>query len=103
MKFKEFLEYHQKRWSGVSHVPGSSGHTALMRLWNGLGFLFPNKCEDTIIWERGQNPELTPNELNPNVTPTEKYDSEAVKQVQEKAKKKQKKNHENKGANFTTV
>lgn len=56
MKFKEYIEIQGKLIKGISSAPGSPGFIDLVRSWNSLAVLFPEKCEDVILWPLGEDP-----------------------------------------------
>lgn len=66
MIFREFLEIHASLLPAVNFAPGSTAFYDLIRLWNGLAVLFPEKCADVIVWEKGKMVSATKNDLDLN-------------------------------------
>ena len=66
LSFRQFLAIHKKLWTAVDMKRGTPGHTQLMRIWNSLAILFPEKCADMVIWdkEQTQDPKLMKNDLD---------------------------------------
>jgi hypothetical protein len=64
MKFTEFVENHQKLMPKVKHEMdiGNPAIRILTRDWNTMAMMFPEKCDDVVIWnEDEQVPRLVPN------------------------------------------
>lgn len=64
ISFRQFLAIHKKLWTGIEMSAGTPGHTQLMRQWNSMAIMFPEKCSDMIVWEERQEPKLINNDLN---------------------------------------
>lgn len=64
ISFRDFLAIHKKLWPAVDMKRGTPGHTQLMRQWNSLAILFPEKCKDVVVWADPQDPKLFDNDLN---------------------------------------
>lgn len=64
MKFHEFLEIHASLLPAVSFAPGMIAYYDLIRSWNTIAILFPEKCEDVMVYEEGGVPTSVKNDLN---------------------------------------
>ncbi len=65
LKFREFVEIQASLMPAVNFAPGSSAFYDLLRLWNGVAILFPEKCEDVVTWPKGGVPTTFANDLEP--------------------------------------
>lgn len=63
IRFRQFLEIHASLMPAVQHHPGSPAFYDLMRLWNSLAFMFPEKCDNILVYPVGENPKAMPNDL----------------------------------------
>jgi hypothetical protein len=91
MKFLDFLEGHKKLTPYIDFTPGTPGFVDLVRAWNTLAIMFPDMCEDAIIWEIGRDPRI-------GINPNNKEYKKAVEKARAKAAKVTTDNDKKQGA-----
>ena len=64
MKFREFLEVQASLMPAVNFAPGSSAFYDLLRAWNTMAILQPERCADVVVWEKGGMPTTMSNDLD---------------------------------------
>lgn len=64
MRFTEFLEIHASLMPAVSFAAGSPAFIDLLRSWNTLAILFPDRCADVIVWGKGDMPSVLANDID---------------------------------------
>lgn len=64
MTFREFLEIQASLMPAINFAPGTTAFYDLLRAWNTIAILFPEKCANVIAWEKGGTPAAMKNDLN---------------------------------------